>query len=143
MAKLKVSVDVPISPDQAWSHASNLRELDKWLVMHEAWRGEVPEDLTPGTELVGIASVKGLRNRVRWTVHTAEPPRRLALSGNGKGGTKFGLQLLVAPAAVGSSVTVDIDLGGRPLFGPIGSTVARALKGDIDRSLARFVELYS
>lgn len=142
MAKLKVSVDVPISPDRAWSHASNLSELDKWLIMHEAWRGRVPDELTPGTELVGIASVKGLRNRVRWTVRTAEPPRRLVLSGAGKGGTKLGLELLVAPNASGSAVTVDIDLGGRPLFGPIGATVARALRGDIERSLDRFVDLY-
>ncbi|MCC3311811.1 type II toxin-antitoxin system Rv0910 family toxin [Nocardia africana] len=142
MAKLKVSVDVPISPDRAWSHASNLSELDQWLIMHEAWRGRVPDELTPGTELVGIASVKGLRNRVRWTVRTAEPPRRLVLTGAGKGGTKLGLELLVAPNASGSEVTVDIDLGGRPLFGPIGATVARALRGDIERSLDRFVDLY-
>ncbi len=111
--------------------------------MHEAWRGSVPEELTPGTELVGIASVKGLRNRVRWTVRTAEPPKRLVLSGSGKGGSKFGLELRVAPKGDGSEVTVDIELGGRPLFGPIGAGVARALKGDIDRSLARFVELYA
>ncbi|NKY84653.1 type II toxin-antitoxin system Rv0910 family toxin [Nocardia veterana] len=142
MAKLKVSVDVPISPDRAWSHAANLRELDQWLIMHEAWRGRVPEELTPGTELVGIASVKGLRNRVRWTVRTAEPPRRLELTGAGKGGTKLGLDLLVEPKDDGSSVTVDIELGGRALFGPIGATVARALKGDIERSLDRFIELY-
>ncbi|WP_227980668.1 type II toxin-antitoxin system Rv0910 family toxin [Nocardia spumae] len=142
MAKLKVSVDVPTSPDQAWSHASNLRELDQWLIMHEAWRGTVPDDLTPGTELVGIASVKGLRNRVRWTVRSAEPPRRLVLTGAGKGGTKLGLELLVAAKGPGAQVTVDIDLGGRPLFGPIGATVARALKGDIERSLGKFVELY-
>lgn len=135
-------MDVPISPDRAWSHASNLSELDQWLIMHEAWRGRVPDELTPGTELVGIASVKGLRNRVRWTVRTAEPPRRLVLTGAGKGGTKLGLELLVAPNASGSEVTVDIDLGGRPLFGPIGATVARALRGDIERSLDRFVDLY-
>nr|WP_221332983.1 SRPBCC family protein [Nocardia transvalensis] len=140
---MKVSVDVPISPDEAWSHASDLRELHQWLLMHEAWRGSVPDELTPGTELVGIASVKGLRNRVRWTVRTAEPPKRLVLSGSGKGGTKFGLELRVAPKNDGSEVTVDIDLGGRPLFGPIGSTVARALRGDINRSLDRFVELYA
>lgn len=142
MAKLNVSVDVPISPDLAWSHAANLNDLDRWLVMHEAWRGTVPEDLTPGTELVGIASVKGLRNRVRWTVRTAEPPHRLALRGAGKGGTKFGLEMRVTPKAAGAQVTVDIDLGGRPLFGPIGSGVALALRGDIERSLDRFVELY-
>jgi uncharacterized protein YndB with AHSA1/START domain len=142
MAKLKVSVDVPISPEEAWSHTSNLTELDKWLTMHEAWRSEVPSVLTVGTMLVGVASAKGLRNRVTWTVRAAEPPRRLALTGAGKGGTKFGLEMLVAPKGSGSAVTVTIDLGGPPLFGPIGSGVARALKGDIERSLDRFVALY-
>ncbi|PXX52844.1 polyketide cyclase/dehydrase/lipid transport protein [Nocardia tenerifensis] len=142
MAKLKVSVDVPISPEDAWSHTSNLADLDKWLTMHEAWRSEVPEQLTVGTELVGVASVKGLRNRVTWTVKAAEPPRRLKLTGAGKGGTKLGLELLVTPKGTGSEVTVDIDLGGKPLFGPIGAGVARAVKGDIERSLEKFVALY-
>lgn len=142
MAKLKVSVLVPISPEQAWSHTSDLGALDKWLTMHEAWRGEVPEELTVGTTLVGIATVKGLRNRVTWTVRAAEPPRRLALSGAGKGGTKLGLEMRVAPKGAGSEVTVDVELGGAPLFGPIGAGVARAVKGDIQRSLERFVALY-
>ncbi|MEV0293813.1 SRPBCC family protein [Nocardia sp. NPDC050710] len=143
MAKLKVSVDVPIPPEQAWSHTSNLADLDKWLTMHEAWRGEVPSELTVGTKLVGVATVKGLRNRVTWTVKTSEPPRRLALSGSGKGGTKLGLEMLVAPKGSGSQVTVNIELGGAPLFGPIGAGVARAVKGDIERSLDRFVTLYA
>ncbi|MGB2719985.1 MAG: toxin, partial [Rhodococcus sp. (in: high G+C Gram-positive bacteria)] len=33
-------------------------------------------------------------------------------------------------------------LGGAPLFGPIGSGVARALKGDIENSLKTFVKIY-
>ncbi|GAA5061508.1 type II toxin-antitoxin system Rv0910 family toxin [Nocardia callitridis] len=143
MAKLKVSVDVPLPAERAWAHTSNLSELDKWLTMHEAWRSEVPEELTVGTELVGVASVKGMRNRVTWTVTTAEPPKRLQLKGSGKGGTKLGLQLTVTPKGDASEVTVDIELGGKPLFGPIGAGVARAVRGDIDRSLARFVELYA
>jgi uncharacterized protein YndB with AHSA1/START domain len=143
VAKLTVSVDVPLPPDRAWAHAADLRELDRWLVMHEAWRGEVPEQLTAGTELVGIATVKGLRNKVRWTVRTADAPHRLALEGAGKGGTKLGLTLDIAARGTGSVVTVRIDLGGRPLFGPIGTVVAQTLKGDIDRSLHRFVALYA
>ncbi|MEV0247702.1 SRPBCC family protein [Nocardia sp. NPDC050712] len=142
MAKLKVSVDVPLPPEQAWAHTSNLSELDQWLTMHEAWRSEVPAELTVGSTLVGVASVKGFRNRVTWTVEQADAPRLLKLRGAGKGGTKLGLQLLVAPKGSGSEVTVDIELGGRPLFGPIGSTVARAIKGDIEKSLDKFVELY-
>ncbi|MBF6183558.1 Toxin Rv0910/MT0934 [Nocardia otitidiscaviarum] len=142
MAKLKVSVDVPIAPDLAWARASDLPELDKWLTLHEGWRGTVPDDLTPGTRLVGVATVKGFRNRVTWIVETAEPPRRLVLTGAGIGGTKFGIRLDVAPAGSGSKVTANFELGGAPLFGPIGSVVAKALRGDIERSLDRFVELY-
>ncbi|RJO73641.1 SRPBCC family protein [Nocardia panacis] len=143
MAKLKVSVDVPIPPDDAWAHTANLAALGDWLTMHEAWRGAVPDELVAGTQLVGIASVKGLRNRVTWTVQAAEPPRRLVLRGAGKGGTKLGLELLVAPKGSGSEVTVDLELGGAPLFGPIGAGVARAVKGDIHRSLEKFVARYA
>ncbi len=142
VAKLKLSVDVPVPPDQAWAHASDLPHLGDWLTIHEAWRGTLPEELTPGTVLVGIARVKGFRNKVTWTVRTAEPPRKLALTGTGIGGTKFGLGLLVEPSGTGSKVSVDIDLGGAPLFGPIGSAVAKALRGDIERSLEMFVKLY-
>ncbi|GAB0102086.1 SRPBCC family protein [Nocardia sp. JMUB6875] len=142
MAKLQVSVDVPIPPDEAWAHASDLPELDKWLTLHEGWRGRVPEELTPGTRLVGVATVKGFRNRVTWTVKTAEPPNRLVLDGHGIGGTKFGLDLRVSPTPTGSKVTANFNLGGAPLFGPIGSAVARALRGDVERSMDRFVQLY-
>ncbi|MFJ4652099.1 SRPBCC family protein [Nocardia sp. NPDC088792] len=142
MAKLNVSVDVPIPPDQAWAHASDLPELDKWLTLHEGWRGPVPEGLTPGTRLIGVATVKGFRNRVTWTVKTAEPPNRLVLTGSGIGGTKFGIELRVAPSPAGSKVTADFTLGGAPLFGPIGSVVARALRGDVEDSLNNFVKLY-
>lgn len=143
MAKLNLSVDVPIAPEAAWAHASNLSELGDWLSLHEAWRSELPETLTAGTEVVGIAKVKGMRNRVTWTVRTSEPPRRISLSGAGKGGTKLGLELSVAPKGDGSVFGIEVELGGRPLFGPIGSGVARSVKGDIEKSLDRFVELYS
>jgi hypothetical protein len=33
-------------------------------------------------------------------------------------------------------------MGGRALFGPVGSAAARAVKGDVEKSLQQFVELY-
>lgn len=143
MATLEMSVDVPLTPEEAWAHTSDLSELDQWLTMHEAWRSQVPETLTVGTELSGVANVKGMRNRVTWTVQAADPPHRLALAGAGKGGTKFRLELRVDPKGDGSEVTIHVELGGRPLFGPIGSGVARAIKGDIRQSLDNFVSRHS
>ncbi len=144
VAKLKVSVNVPIEPEAAWTHASDLAEYDKWLSIHEAWRGELPQELSVGTSLESVAKVKGMRNRVKWTIESYEPPRTLKLKGNGKGGVKIGLILTVAAGkSGGSDLTLDIELGGAPLFGPIGSGVARALKGDIDNSLKTFESLYA
>lgn len=142
MAKLKVAVRVPLTPDVAWEKASDLGEFDKWLSIHEAWRGELPAELTAGTTAESVVSVKGLRNRVRWTITEYDPPRSLTLKGDGKGGVKIGLVLSVAPQGDGAEVALNIDLGGAPLFGPIGSGVARALKGDIESSLKRFVAVY-
>lgn len=143
MAKLKVSVAVPLAPEVAWERASDLSEFDKWLSIHEGWRCDLPAELLSGTTAESVVSVKGLRNRVKWVITDYQPPKTLVLKGDGKGGVKIGLVLSVTPKDSGAEVGLNIDLGGAPLFGPIGSGVARALKGDIESSLQKFVTLYA
>nr|WP_296768406.1 SRPBCC family protein [Rhodococcus sp. (in: high G+C Gram-positive bacteria)] len=144
MAKLKVTVNVPLDPAEAWAHASDLADYEKWLSIHEGWRSDLPEQLAVGTTLESVATVKGMRNRVKWTIESYEPPKKLRLDGKGKGGVKIGLILTVAEGKKGGSdLTLDIELGGAPLFGPIGSGVARALKGDIEKSMKTFESLYA
>jgi uncharacterized protein YndB with AHSA1/START domain len=143
VAKLELTRELSLPPEDAWAHASNLAELGDWLVMHQGWRGEVPAELTSGATIVGVAGAKGLRNRVTWTVREVEPPRLLEMSGDGVGGTKYSLRMTVSPTATGCSFTFKLELGGRPLFGPIGAAAALAVKGDIERSIQRFEELYS
>jgi hypothetical protein len=142
MAKLELSRSLSMTPEDAWEHASNFSTLGDWLTMHEGWRSELPDQLEVGTTLVGVAGVKGLRNRVTWTVKELDVPRLLNVTGKGVGGTKYGLRMTVMPTESGCDFTVKIDLGGAPLFGPIGSTAARLVKGDIERSIQRFEELY-
>jgi hypothetical protein len=48
----------------------------------------------------------------------------------------------VRPTKDGSALGLRLELGGRPLFGPVGSAAARAVKGDVEKSLEQFVELY-
>ena len=38
---------------------------------------------------------------------------------------------------------MKMELGGAPLFGPIGSVAVRAVKGDIERSIRKFESLYA
>jgi hypothetical protein len=143
MAKIELSRALSISPEEAWSHVSDLSTLGDWLEMHQGWRSELPDELAVGTTIVGVAGAKGMRNRVTWTVKEFDPPKLVGITGEGVGGTRYALRMTVAPSAKGSEFTVKIDLGGRPLFGPIGIAAARAVKGDIERSIKKFETLYS
>lgn len=143
MAKLEMSRELTLRPEEAWEHASNLAALGDWLVMQEGWRSEIPDQVTEGTTVVGVAGAKGMRNRVTWTIRKFDPPTLLEAKGSGVGGTKYGLKLAVRPTSSGCAFTVTLELGGAPLFGPIGAAAARAVKGDIERSIRRFEELYA
>jgi hypothetical protein len=142
MAAVELTADVPMSPQDMWDHVSDLSDLGDWLTMHEGWRSELPDEIAEGTQIVGVARAKGMRNRVTWTVTKWDPPHEVAMSGSGKGGTKYGVTLTVRSAGDGSTLGVRLELGGRALFGPVGSAAARAVKGDVEKSLKNFVELY-
>jgi hypothetical protein len=146
MAKLSVSVDVPLPPEKAWEAASDLSRYKEWLSIHRVWRSTLPDTLEKGTQLVSIVEVKGMPNLIRWTIVNYKPPEAMTLNGDGKGGVKVKLIGKIKPAAQdpeGSTVTFDVHLGGPALFGPIGMLVAGALKGDIRASLDKFKSVFA
>jgi carbon monoxide dehydrogenase subunit G len=143
MAKLSVSVDVPLAPEKAWEAASDLSRYKEWLTIHRVWRSTLPETLEKGTQLDSIVEVKGMPNRVHWTLVHYRPPESMTLNGDGKGGVKVKLIGKIKPAGDGSTVTFDVHLGGPALFGPIGMVVAGALRGDIQESLQRFKSVFA
>jgi carbon monoxide dehydrogenase subunit G len=138
MAKLSVSVDVPLPPEVAWDCASDLSRYKEWLTIHRIWRTKPPEVIEKGTVVESIVEVKGMPNRIKWTVVNYKPPEAMTLNGDGKGGVKVKLIGKVTPSGDGSTVTFDVHLGGPALFGPLGMLVAAALKGDIRESLNKF-----
>jgi hypothetical protein len=143
MAKLSVSVDVPLSPEKAWESASDLSRFKEWLTIHRVWRSKLPDTLEKGTVIESIVEVKGMPNRIKWTIVHFKPPEAMTLNGEGVGGVKVKLIGKVKPSADGSTVTFDVHLGGPALFGPIGMVVAAALKGDIRESLNRFKRVFA
>jgi hypothetical protein len=152
MAKVSVSVDVPLSPQEAWQHASDLSRYKEWLTIHRVWRSKLPENLDKGAVVESIVEVKGMPNRIKWTIVHFKPPEAMTLNGVGSGGVKIKLIGKVRPnTRVGSGgadetasvVTMDIHLGGPALFGPIGMVVAATLRGDIKTSLDNFVTVFA
>lgn len=143
MVKLSVSVDVPLSPEKAWECASDLSRYQDWLSIHRVWRSRLPETLEKGTQLESIVEVKGMPNRIQWTIVHYRPPEAMTLNGYGKGGVKVKLIGKVKPSGNGSTFSLDVHLGGPALFGPIGMVVAGALKGDIRESLNKFKAVFA
>ena len=144
MAKLSGSIDVPLPPEVAWQHASDLSRFKDWLTIHRVWRSTLPDEIDKGTVVESIVEVKGMYNRIKWTVVRYKPPEGMTLNGDGVGGVKVKLMARIAPRDDdGSVVSFDVHLGGPALFGPIGMIVAAALRGDIDRSLNNFVTVFT
>src|SRR5215510_13503623 len=135
MAKLSVSVDVPLPPEKAWECASDLSRFKEWLTIHRVWPSKLPETIEKGTVIESIVEVKGMPNRIKWTIVRYKPPEAMTLDGLGVGGVKVKLIAKVTPNADGSVVSFDVHLGGPALFGPIGVLVAGALKSEIRASL--------
>jgi hypothetical protein len=126
----------------------------------------LPETIDKGTVVESIVEVKGMYNRIRWTIVNYRPPESLTLDGIGTGGVKVKMIGRVRPghrsgsgsSGSGSSgsgtpptrvdpaasvVTMDVHLGGPALFGPIGLLVAAGLRSDIQASLNRFVTVFA
>ena len=146
MAKLSGSIDVPLPPEKAWEDASNLSRYKEWLTIHRVWRSTLPETLEKGAVIESILEVKGMANRIRWTIVHYKPPESMTLNGVGVGGVKVKLMAKVKPNSDNgndSVVSFDVHLGGPALFGPIGMIVAAALRSDINESLRKFVTVFA
>ncbi|CAM3626953.1 SRPBCC family protein [Kibdelosporangium persicum] len=141
MTKVSVSASMPVKPAKAWATASDLSRFGEWLALHEGWRGDVPSEIKPGTVLTSVVSVKGLRNRITWSVISYDPPNGIALSGEGKAGVKASLELKLRPDGEGAKGELDVEFTGPGMFGPISAAVGRTLKSDLHRSLERLAEL--
>ena len=143
MAKLSGSIDVPLPAEKAWENASNLSRYKDWLTIHRVWRSKLPEQLEKGTVIESIVEVKGMPNRIKWTIVHYKPPEAMTLNGDGVGGVKVELTAKVKPKGDDSVVSFDVRLGGPALFGPIGMIVAAALRSDIRESLNKFVTVFA
>jgi len=143
MAKLSGSVDVPLPPEEAWRHASDLSRYKDWLTIHKVWRSTLPDVLEKGTVVESYVEVKGMPNRIKWTIVHYKPPQAMTLNGDGVGGVKVKLMAKVTPKGDSSEVSFTVHLGGPALFGPIGMVVAAALRSDIRESLQNFVSVFT
>ena len=60
------------------------RAYKEWLSIHRVWRSKLPETLEKGTVIESIVEVKGMPNRIKWTIVHFKPPEAMTLNGEGR-----------------------------------------------------------
>ncbi|MGB3439619.1 MAG: SRPBCC family protein [Actinophytocola sp.] len=141
MPKVNATAAVPASPSRTWAVASDLNRFDEWMALHDGWRGELPAEIGRGTALTSVVKVMGLRNRITWLIESYAPPSALTIKGRGVGGVKVALSLAIRADGAGSTVTIDAEVTGRPVFGPVGMAIGRAVRADVRRSVEALAKL--
>ncbi|MDP9167718.1 MAG: SRPBCC family protein [Actinomycetota bacterium] len=141
MTSVDVSVSSALTPDQAWSLASDLRRFDEWLTIFGGWKSPLPDEIERGTTVSSLIKVHGVRNTIHWEVTGWEPPRQIELQGCGRGGVKIALTMTVIDEQPGSTFHLLAELSGPLLGGPMGRLVANVLRGDVNRSVQNLAAL--
>jgi hypothetical protein len=117
------------------------QQLRKWLTIHTKWKGEVPAEFSPGSQVSEVVTMLGMANTITWTVDTYEPPSRLVISGTGMAGVKIQFSLSVAAAGAGSAASIDAEFTGQMIVGALGKAVEKDGKKNLDESLEKFKAL--
>lgn len=142
MTKVNATASVPATPARTWAVASDLSRFDEWMTLHDGWRGALPDVIAEGTALTSVVSVMGLRNRINWRVESYAPPSALSISGRGVGGIRVALTLSIrATGESTSEVSIAAEVTGKPVFGPLGMAIGRAVRADVRRSVATLATL--
>lgn len=75
MAKLSGSIDVPLPPQEAWTHASDLSRFREWLTIHKVWRSKLPEELQKGTVIESYVEVRACPTGLNGRLCTSSRPK--------------------------------------------------------------------
>lgn len=127
---------LPVAPETVAAYLSDLNRLGDWFTLHAGWRGQEPGAVREGLTFTQQAVVMGIPAELRWTVVEAGE-RGFALRGEGPQGVRLGYWLTVAGSGDEATVYFDAGLGGPPVEGPLGASVARSLGEAMEQSLAR------
>ena len=135
------SIDLPVSAEAAWPVVSDLRRLDEWLTIHDAWVGELPAELAAGAELVQNVTLTGWSGAVSWKVDELRSPTLLRLTGTGLRETAVKLELTVEPIGYWSRVIAELEFTGEASEGAAGLVLELGGTRELETSLTNLEQL--
>ena len=120
--------------------ANPARHAD-WLSMHAAFREAPPEVASAGDAFEEQVTLMGIPADISWVVREAEAGLT-ALDGTGPMNLTLALRMEVAQDEADTvTFTIRAGIGGDPVEGPLGATVATSVEEALVESAERFAAL--
>ncbi|MFE7559968.1 SRPBCC family protein [Kitasatospora sp. NPDC057500] len=141
MAKGISTIELAVTPEEAWQLLSDRARYAEWLSVHSGWQEESLPALEVGQSFTQLLKLMGPPSPVLWTVTAHEPGSRLELTGKGptEVGARFAIE--VGPAGAGSSVELVLELFGGPIDGALGKMIEPGLCTEMAKSLTNLAGL--
>lgn len=117
MASITVTADLASAPVRLWPLIVDFSRHGQWLVGHDRFTTEPPEEAVVGATFVQRGTLKGVSGAVTWTIEKLEADRLLELSGVGPMGIRLSARFEIIPDGAGSQVVCRYDVNGPPMIG--------------------------
>jgi len=141
MGQLTATREFSASADDVWGLASDPNNFEKWLTLHQKWKGDVPATLEQGAQMTEVISMMGMPNTITWTVDTFEAPHTLAISGTGMAGVKVVIELTATSVDTGSRFELSASFEGQMIVGALGKAIEKQGSAELESSLTNFAAL--
>jgi carbon monoxide dehydrogenase subunit G len=142
MAKVEKTIELGADQEKVWAVLSDPSRFGEWLGMHKKWKGEPPTTLIEGTTLPeAVVSLLNMANTFTWKVEKVAAPSSATLTATGMAGVKVTLDLAVAQADLGSTVTITASFDGALIKGALAKAAEKATDQDIEEWFARLQDL--
>lgn len=137
---VSVFADTTGTPAQVRALIGDLSLLPDWMTIHAGFRGTPPTGAAAGVTFTEQLTIMGVPAEIAWEV-TAVEENTLALAGTGPMGLTLGLWISAETTATGTRAWIDAGMGGEPLRGPMGATIAKTVGEEMGASLHRLAAL--
>jgi len=141
MGQLTATREFSASAEDVWTLASDPNNFEKWLTLHQKWKGDIPAQLEKGAQMTEVISMMGMPNTITWTVDEYVAPNTLAISGTGMAGVQVAIQLTATPTDAGSRFDLSASFEGQMIVGALGKAIEKQGEQELETSLEKFAEL--
>ena len=141
MGQISASRELTASAEDVWALASDPNNFEKWLSLHQKWKGDVPAVLSVGTQMTEVISMMGMPNTITWNVDEYDAPNKLAISGTGMAGVKVAISLTATPIDTGSRFDLSCSFEGQMIVGALGKAIEKQGATELETSLDNFASL--